>query len=111
MQQKEKIVTVMAVVELLFGLTLLFFPTFVIRLLFDTDISGVSLQISRLAGISLITFGLSYIRPGFSAMLLYNVLVTLFLSAVGFFSQEVGLLLWPAVALHATVSLLLSYKS
>jgi hypothetical protein len=40
-------------------------------------------------------------------MLTYNVLVTLYLGFVGLGTEFVGLLLWPAVAVHAVLTVLL----
>jgi hypothetical protein len=41
------------------------------------------------------------------AMLTYNALIALFLGYLGFVAHLGGVLLWPAVALHAAVALLL----
>lgn len=40
-----------------------------------------------------------------SAMLTYNVLVTAYLTNLGFSGEAVGLLLWAAIAIHAVLSL------
>ena len=40
-------------------------------------------------------------------MLLYNVLVTLYLAWVGLGAEFVGVLLWPAVVVHAALTVLL----
>ena len=42
-------------------------------------------------------------------MLLYNVLVTLYLAAVGLGTELVGVLLWPAVVVHAALTVLLGF--
>jgi hypothetical protein len=41
-------------------------------------------------------------------MLIYSVAVTLYLAYVGFAGGFVGVLLWPAVALHGALSILLA---
>jgi hypothetical protein len=41
------------------------------------------------------------------AMLLYNVLVTLYLTFVALGTEFVGVLLWPAVVVHAVLTILL----
>jgi hypothetical protein len=43
----------------------------------------------------------------FRAMLIYNVLIALYLAYLGTVVHLGGALLWPAVALHATMALLL----
>ena len=45
--------------------------------------------------------------PAFQAMLAYNVLIALYLAYLGTVGHLGGLLLWPGVALHAVVALLL----
>jgi len=44
------------------------------------------------------------------ALLLYNVLATLYLSYLGGFAKMEGVLLWPAVAVHATLAILLALR-
>ena len=69
------------------------------------------------AGIALISLGLgcwmgrqdaSCSWP-ISAMLIYNALVAIYLTLVGFGTEFVGILLWPAAALHAALTALLAY--
>ena len=45
--------------------------------------------------------------PAFRAMLIYNVLIALYLAYLGAAEHLGGVLLWPGVALHAIVALLL----
>ena len=47
--------------------------------------------------------------PAFRAMLIYNVLIALYLAHLGTVGHLGGLLLWPGVALHAVVALLLAW--
>ena len=54
-----KILALAALAEAGFGVTLLAYPPIVVRLLFDTDIAGVGVIMSRLAGIALIGLGVS----------------------------------------------------
>ena len=42
-------------------------------------------------------------------MLTYNLLVTIYLAFVGLSTEFVGVLLWPAAALHAALTVLLAY--
>ena len=46
--------------------------------------------------------------PALRAMVIYNVLVTLFLVYLGIGGEWVGHLLWPAVAFHAVLTVLLT---
>jgi hypothetical protein len=43
-------------------------------------------------------------------MLTYSALVTLYLAYLGFAEGPAGILLWPAVALHAILTALLTYS-
>src|SRR5215469_9131428 len=96
-----------AIAEAATGVALVAYPPIVVRLLFASDISGAFLIISRIAGISLIALGLSC-WPGdstvraFYGMLTYNALATLYLTVVGLGGQA-GIMLWPAVAVHAAI--------
>jgi len=107
----KKLLILAAITEALTGLILLVYPLILIRLLFDSDITGAGVMISRLAGCSLIALGVACwpdrdkIRP-FVGMLIYNVLAALYLAYVGV-TGRVGILLWPAVAVHVALSLLL----
>jgi len=104
-------------IEAVTGLPLIFFPQVLIRLLFGTDVMGVGLVLSRLAGIALLALGLGCFlgrqEPGRSGalagMLTYNVLVTIYLAFVGLGTEFVGVLLWPAAALHAALTALLAH--
>jgi hypothetical protein len=49
----------------------------------------------------------SRLAPALSAMLTYNLLITCYLTFLGIGGQWVGILLWPAVAIHGLVTLLL----
>jgi hypothetical protein len=107
-----KILALAALAEAGFGVILLAYPPIVVRLLFDADISAAGVIMSRLAGIALIGLGMSC-WPGTSpfqqtrGMLTYSILATLYLIVVGLRSEAFGLLLWPAVAVHAVLIVLL----
>jgi hypothetical protein len=109
-----KILAFAAVVEAGTGLVLMIIPAIVIRLLLGAEISGV--LVGRFSGIALLALGLASWPgrqhgesnlPAFRAMLVYNVLVALYLAYLGTVGRQGGLLLWPVVALHAVVALLL----
>ena len=71
----------------------------------------MSVLISRLTGIALIALAVACLphrnlSRAFFGMLTYNALATLFLVYAGLIGAS-GILLWPAVALHAGLSILL----
>lgn len=97
-----------ALTEVLTGLILIVYPSIVIQLLFGSRIAGVGVLISRLAGIALIALAMACwpdgnMLRGFVGMLTYGLFAMLFLIYVGA-SGVAGILLWPAVAVHATIS-------
>jgi len=107
----KRILIVAAVTEVLTGLILLVYPPIVIRVLFDFEIAGAGLWISRIAGVSLTALGLACwpdrnTLRAFCAMLTYNFLITMYLIYLGD-KYTVGILLWPAVTIHAAISILL----
>lgn len=111
----KSVLGVAAAVEAVTGLFLLVFPHLVAKLLLGVAVAGVSIVIGRVAGIALLSlgvgcwFGQQEATGGWAlaAMLLYNVLVTLYLAFVGLGTEFVGVLLWPAVVAHAVLTMLL----
>jgi hypothetical protein len=105
----KKLLTLAAIAEAATGLALLIVPSLVVRLLFDAEILGVGVVMSRLAGIALIGLGVAcWPGPALLGMLTYGALATLYLSYLGIRGDWVGLLLWPAVMLHVLLTLLLA---
>jgi len=107
----KKLLILAAVSEALAGLILLAYPPIVIRLLFDSEIAGAGVLMSRIAGISLIALGVACWPDGnplraFLGMLIYSLLATLYLLYVGV-NGGVGILLWPAFVAHVGLSVLL----
>ena len=113
----KKLLAVAAAGEAATGLVLLVYPPIVVRLLFGADIAGPGDVMSRIAGISLIALGLAC-WPGRDAgsradralrgMLSYSLLATLYLGYLGMVGEWAGMLLWPAVAVHAVLTFLLA---
>jgi hypothetical protein len=106
----KKVPTVAAVVEVATGMALLTVPSLVGRLLFGAELTGVSIPIARVTGIALLALGVCC-WPGSTAlcgMLTYGALVTVYLAYLGLSREWVGLLLWPAVVLHAILTALLA---
>jgi hypothetical protein len=106
----KKVLLLAAVSEAATGLALLIVPSLVGRLLLGTELSGVSIPVARVTGIALIALAISC-WPGLTAlcgMLTYSALATAFLGYLGIHGHWVGPLLWPAVAAHAVLMILLA---
>ena len=101
-----------AVGEIGAGMALLIAPPLVGQWLFGAELTGVAITVARVAGIALMALGVAC-WPGtpLSGMLTYNGAVTLFLAYVGFAGGPTGMLLWPAVVLHAIMTALLTWAS
>ena len=116
-QWNRSVLGIAAAVEAVTGLFLLVFPHLMAKLLLGVDVTGVSIVIGRVAGIALLSlgvgcwFGRQEASGGWAlaAMLLYNVLVTIYLAFVGLGTEFVGVLLWPAVLVHAVLTMLLGF--
>jgi Ca2+/Na+ antiporter len=112
----RKILAFAAVVEVGTGLVLMIDPATVVTLLLGAEVSGAGTLLGRCFGIALLALGLACWpsrrraesgSPAFRAMLIYNVLIALYLAYLGTVGHLGGVLLWPGVALHAVVALLL----
>jgi hypothetical protein len=96
-----------AVAEAATGLALLIVPSLVGQLLLGEELTGVAVPVARVAGMGLVGLGISsWPGPPLVGMLTYSTAVTLYLAYLGF-AGLTGVLLWPAVALHAILSILL----
>jgi len=91
-------------------------PAVVARLLLGDDLTGAGRALGRVAGFGLLSLGLACwpasaalhgVAPAFRAMLTYNLLVTIYLLYLGISGEGFGKLLWPAAAIHASLTLLL----
>jgi len=89
------------------GLILLAYPPIVVRLLFDEEIAGSGVFMSRLAGASLVALAVAcwpdgdWLR-GFYGMVTFSSLAMLYLGVLGV-GGNAGILLWPAVVVHAAL--------
>ena|SRR5437868_101082 len=105
------LLAVASTLETLTGAVLIVAPT-MIKLLLGTNISGPALAITRVAGFGLLLFGVACwprveaTIPRLRAMLIYNVLATVYLGYLRFASESVGILLLPAIAVHAVLAIL-----
>jgi hypothetical protein len=108
----KKMLVLAAAGEATLGLVLLVYPPIVVRLLFNAQIAGAGMVMSRVAGIALIALGVAcWPGPPRVGMLTYSAVVTLYLAYLGFTGSSTGPLLWPAVVLHMILTALLARAS
>ena len=93
------------------GLLLIVDPQLVVRLLFGMELGGSGGILGRMLGITLIAIGVTGwpARSSVQAILgwlLYAVLAAVYMIMVGL-GGKAGILLWPAVLLHALLAVLL----
>jgi hypothetical protein len=104
----KRVLIFAAVGEAALGAALLIVPSLVGQLLLGTQLAGIAATVARVAGIALIGLGIAcWPGPPRIGMVTYLALSALYLAYAGTFDHLSGLLLWPAVALHAVVALLL----
>ena len=112
----KRLLTLTAGIEAGAGLALLAAPARAVHLLLGAEISGASIPLGRVAGAALFALGVACwlarhdaqscaTRGLVSAMVLYNIGAVIILGAAGSGSQSVGVALWPAVMLHAAMTL------
>jgi hypothetical protein len=98
-----------AVAEAATGLGLLIVPSLVGQLLLGEQLTGVAIQVARVAGIALIALGMAcWPGPPLVSMLTYSASVTLYLAYLGLAGGSTGVMLWPAVVLHVILTGLLA---
>lgn len=106
-----------ALAEAATGVALIVVPSCVARLLFDAEFSGADVAVGRVAGIGLLSLGIACwpdkvpTRTAHCGMATYGLLVTLYLAYLGICGEWVGPLLWPAIGLHAVMTLLLTRQA
>ena len=100
-----------AIVEILTGLAFLAAPTLVVGLLLGGGLGPTGVAVARVLGIGLLSLGVAgWESPGQDIRLapraglcLYNVGAALVLGMLGTYGGMSGILLWPAVLLHALI--------
>ena len=104
-----KVLALAAVGEIATGLALLLAPSLVGQLLMGQELTGATIPLARVTGIALVGLGVAC-WPGtpLLGMLTYGSAVALYLAYVGLTGGPSGMLLWPAVAVHVVLSLLLT---
>lgn len=101
--------TLAAIAEAATGLALLLAPSLVGRLLLGADLAGIAVAVARVTGIALIALALAcWPGPPRLGMLVYSAAVGAYLAYVGVVDGLGGVLLWPAVILHAILVALLA---
>ena len=112
----KKLLIVTALVETATGLMLLVSPTLVVAFLLGVSLDApAALVVGRIAGAALFSLGVACwmarddglslaLRGLMAAMLLYNCAAAAVLAHAGAVVGFVGVLLWPAVALHAALA-------
>jgi hypothetical protein len=105
----KRVLVLAAVGEATTGVALLIVPSLVGWLLFGERLTGVAIPVARVAGIALIALGIAcWPGPPLVGMLTYGVAVTVYLAYVGVVGDFTGILMWPAVVLHAILTALLT---
>ncbi len=110
----KKLFVLAAAGEAAMGLVLVVYPPVVVQLLFNAPVEDAGIVMCRIAGIALIALGAAC-WPGSAGatanalwgMLTYSALATLYLVSLGVKGERVGSLLWPAVAVHVILTVLL----
>ncbi len=113
----KRLLIVTAVIELGVGVALLCLPSATVTLLLGSGLdTPAAVALGRVAGTALFALGVACwlaqydaqscaARGLVSAMVLYNVGAVAILGAAGIRSQPVGIGLWPAVVLHAAMTI------
>jgi hypothetical protein len=105
-----------ALLELATGLALVIGPATVTRLLMGSELFGPGMPLGRVAGFAMLSLGIASwpqgiaptrVGPALNAMLTYNLLASVYLCYLGIRGEWVGKLLWPAVTIHAVLTVLL----
>ena len=112
----KRFLTLTAIIEAATGLALIAEPAIVVRLLLGAEISGASMPLGRVAGAALLALGVAcWLARGDTqsratrglvvAMLMYNLVATAVLAFAGIGLGLHGVVLWPAVVLHAAMAI------
>lgn len=105
--------TVSAAIETATGIALIAVPELVGRVLLGVSLSESGVAVARLAGVALLSLGLACWPTAEHAtssvlrgLLVYNLLAAVYLGYLRASGEFVGILLWPACALHAVLAIL-----
>jgi hypothetical protein len=100
------------------GLVVALAPGLVAQLLFGSGVAGVGVAYGRLLGMSLLALVIAcwpsasaaVQRPALHSVLAYNLLAAVYIAYLGAVQRPAGILLWPAVAEHTLVAILLASR-
>jgi len=117
--EKRLLVLVCAVLETGTGLALLTFPRLVVRVLLGAGLVGAGVATGRLCGVALISLGLACWpeseptihrpdRRSVRALFVYNLSATAYLACLMALDGYRGIVLVPAIAIHAVLAALLA---
>lgn len=110
---------VSALLEILTGAALIICPNCAALLLLNSEVAEACLALIRIGGFGLFSLGIACWpdsqvtdrdSSAFTGILIYNALITIYLFYIGAEGKWVGWLLWPAAALHAVLTILLSSR-
>jgi hypothetical protein len=113
----NRLLKLTALIEAATGFGLIVLPSVVVRLLLGSSLdTSAAVTLGRVAGVALLALGVACwlaqydaqscaARGLVSAMVLYNLGAVVILGAAGIRSQPVGIGLWPAVVLHAVMTI------
>jgi hypothetical protein len=108
----RRVLAIAGVGEIATGLALFAVPSLVGHLLLGEELTSIALPVARVTGIALIGLGIAcWPGPPLLGMLTYSAAVALYLACVGLVGGFSGVLLWPAVVLHAILTALLVWES
>jgi hypothetical protein len=95
--------------EVVTGLALVLVPSIVGYWLLGASLDGAATQVARVAGLALIGLGIAcWPGPPRAGMLIYSASAAAYLAYLGLVGAAMGVLLWPAVALHVVLTALLA---
>ena len=112
----KRLLVFAAGLEVLTGAGLILDPRIFTGLLFGEGVVGSGLALGRVTGCGLLCLGIACLPgrataasllPAMRALLTYNLLILLLLLYLGLQGDRTGILLWPSIALHAVLSILL----
>lgn len=102
-----------AIAEAITGAGLVVVPALVARLLLGVELSSDAAIVARVAGLALVGLGIACWpgktanRAAIAGMSTYSFAVAIYLTYLGLASEQAGPLLWPAVAVHFVLTILL----
>jgi hypothetical protein len=112
-----RIVAFSALTEAATGLALIGMPALVFSLLIGGTLAESAVPLARILGIALLALGIACWPERvnasvkeMNALLVYNALVAIYLGYVGAALNMGGMLLWPAVGIHAIVAAMLIWS-